>query len=136
MTREEAWAALDNDCDVSSAARYLVSVIEDEAVKAERARCLRAAEGWSDTSAGKGIAEAIRGGERQAPAWTTAAPSVPGWYWWRAAHAEARVVEVVEFPWRGTNALMAAESPIGPCWVSSMGGEWCGPLPVPGEGSQ
>jgi hypothetical protein len=43
------------DCSVGTARR-----IWDAAVAAERERCLRIAEGWSDTKAGQSIAEAIR----------------------------------------------------------------------------
>ncbi len=56
MTRDEAWAALENDCDVSSAARYLASVIEAEAEaeRAERERCARIARAHAGVHADTG----------------------------------------------------------------------------------
>ncbi len=67
MKSPQEWA---RDClqriDLAGAeasASEVVAVIVGEAVAAERERLLQVAKGWSDTTAGRAIAEAIREGK-------------------------------------------------------------------------
>jgi hypothetical protein len=61
-------------------------------------------------------------------AWTTTVPTEPGWYWWRRkADGPLMVVKLT---------TLGHVYRVGSGYrdrTAEMGGEWCGPIPVPGE---
>lgn len=68
-----------------------------------------------------------------APAWTTAAPTVPAWYWWKRERLNTRIVQVANWPGGGLAVRipeMALHSD-GILAPEDAGGEWYGPLPLP-----
>lgn len=67
-----------------------------------------------------------------APAWTTAPPKVPGWYWARDADGEVSAVSVEQ--WHDDDGRLrtyraSSESP----WDLSSFTHWMGPLPMPSD---
>jgi hypothetical protein len=57
------------------------------------------------------------------PTWTTAPPTVPGFYWWRSTG----VLGVVEV--ENLGSYLAVDDPdLGFQPVTDMGGQWAGPL--------
>lgn len=67
--------------------------------------------------------------------WTKTLPTVVGWYWWRDDITRLVIIRKVSnwpggglavFDWR------LARNPDGVTTPEVVGGEWCGPLEVPG----
>lgn len=69
-----------------------------------------------------------------APPWTGEAPTVAGWYWWREDESDEWLPWEV-FPVEETEcwALYMHTEAGTMCPVSTVGGQWSGPLPEPGE---
>lgn len=57
--------------------------------------------------------------------WTTAKPTVPGWYWWRVNPGDEEIVEVGE-----VEVYLSSGDRLK---LDTAGGEWAGPLDPPGQ---
>ena len=64
-----------------------------------------------------------------APGWTSKAPSVAGWYWWRrsAVHRDTEIVKVYRKDRRLNIAFMNTNR----FFLDGIAGEFAGPLPPP-----
>lgn len=64
--------------------------------------------------------------------WTTARPTVAGWYWWD--HGGAKTLRYVHCVTQAVPPILRVECPDG--WfedLDKVDGEWAGPIPLPTE---
>lgn len=76
------------------------------------------------------LLDALEEADRERLTWTNEPPKVPGWYWFKGEYGIR--IAWIKHDSRKMNELYAVIGGVGN-WMSTLHGQWAGPIPEPRE---